>query len=41
LPDDDEDDVRPSGIGGAWSKLKGLVSRKRPSFDDDDDDDEL
>lgn len=38
LPDDDEEALR-SGLGGTWSKLKGLVSRKKPRFDDDDDDD--
>jgi serine/threonine-protein kinase len=36
LPDDDEDSLR-SGLGSTWSKLKGLVSRKKPRFDDDDD----
>jgi hypothetical protein len=36
LPDDDGPEFR-SGIGGAWSKLKNLVGRKKPEEDVDDD----
>ncbi|MET0411866.1 MAG: protein kinase, partial [Polyangiaceae bacterium] len=38
LPDDEEEEALRSGLGGTWSKIKGLVSRKKPRFDDDDDD---
>jgi hypothetical protein len=37
LPDDEDENALRSGLGGTWSKIKGLVSRKKPRFDDDDD----